>query len=78
MTPAILSETPVECRPPLSTKMPATTIAGSLEKPLSASLASSRPLTVRPITSNSATRSVLSHSVMSSTNAARRIAKNAV
>jgi hypothetical protein len=70
------SDTPVRCSAALSTKIAATTIAGSLLNPARAVRGSSRPVTTSASTMSTATRSLRSRSVSSSTNAAARMTKN--
>ncbi len=71
----IVSERPVACIAALNTKMAATTIAGSLLNPESASLGSSTRVTYSATTTMTATRSDRIHSVMKSTMAAVRISR---
>src|SRR6185436_5246587 len=72
-----MSLSPVPWTPALRTKIAATTIAGSLAKPASASRGSSNPVTVSASTMRTATTSLRSRSVTSRTNETRRIAKKA-
>src|SRR2546421_3300097 len=74
----IMSLRPVRCMPALSTKMAATTMAGSLENPARASFGSSRPVTARARTMRTPTTSLRSRSVISRAKATTRIAKNVI